>query len=122
MPRYAYRCINCEDEFDVIKPVAEIDYIEICEECGRPSERVIRFKGHMAADNVDAYYNYGLGKVVRSKAQVREELARVKGETGREFVEVGNEPIKPKKKKYKSWIDAEVISAYKKELSGYRKH
>ena len=121
MPTYAYRCNKCKIEFDIIKSYKDIDFIEVCEECGFPGERVIRFSGHIAPDNVAAYYNNGLGKVVRSRADIRQELARVKGETGREFIEVGNEVIKKTKPKKSELIDDQVRYDFKKALSGNSK-
>lgn len=118
MPTYTYFCHRCEMEFDVIKPMKEYDRNEICAECGLESSRVINFSGHLAADNQEAYYNYGLGKVVRSKNDVRQELSRVKGETGREFHEIGNDRSRPAKRKSKLEVTDEMIADYKR---GYTK-
>lgn len=122
MPTYAYFCHKCESEFDVIKPSRDIDFIEICEDCGYPSERVIRFKGHVSADNGAAYYNYGLGKVVRSKNDIRQEISRVKGETGQEIVEIGNETIKKAKPRKTEWFGEKEVQEFKKVKSGHTKH
>jgi|SRR5580765_916116 len=121
IPTYAYKCNKCAEEFDVIKPVAEIEMIEVCEECGFPAERVIKFKGHMSPDNVDAYYNHGLGKVVRTKNDVRQELSRLKGETGRDLIEVGTEVLKKEKPKDINWMSEEAINHFKSVRNGNRK-
>lgn len=116
IPTYVYKCERCKIEFDVVKRISELDHIELCEECGLPGEHVVRFNGHMAADNYPAYYNHGLGKIVRSKRDVREELSRLKGETGREVYEVGNEKLIKTKLKKTEWITEEVVAGYKKAL------
>jgi hypothetical protein len=99
----------------------DIDFAEQCEDCGLPStERLIRFQGGVNADNGDAYFNHGLGKVVRSRNDVRAELSRVKGETGRELVEIGNEVLKKTKPKKTEWNNEQIMHDYKKARSAYR--
>ena len=122
MPTYAYLCPKCKTEFDVIKAVQYMEFVEQCSECGEPSNRVVRFKGAISADAGPAYFHYGLGKVVRSKQDIRNELAKIRGETGRDLIEVGNEAIKKSKPK-KAQYDMNVMTQdYKKALNGRRKH
>lgn len=94
----------------------------MCEECGHPGERVIRFKGHVSPDNRDAYFNYGLGAVVRSKNDVRQKLAQIKGETGQEVIDVGNERIHREKPRKSGWVDEKVIYEYQRVKGGKSKH
>lgn len=102
--------------------MAYMDFVEQCDECGQPSKRVIRFKGTVSGDNGPAYYNYGLGKVVRSKQDIRNELSRIRGETGRDLIEVGNEVIKKNKPKKIQWDNEKMISDFKKAKIGHTKH
>lgn len=78
--------------------------IEICVRCKKTARKVFH-AARIATSNCqfEAHYNWGLGKKVNSKNQIQEELRRIKGETGKEIVEVGNdtlESIKTKRKKY----------------------
>jgi putative FmdB family regulatory protein len=42
MPAYQYRCAECDESFQVRKPMAEIDSQTLCPECGSPqTERLI---------------------------------------------------------------------------------
>lgn len=120
MPTYSYRCHRCEVEFDIVKSHKEYNTKEICEECGMDAEKVFCFNGGISADNSPAYFNHGLGKVVRSKKDIREELSRIKTDTGREIVEIGNDRSKPKKPKGKDIDLSEVTYMYKKELKKWR--
>jgi putative FmdB family regulatory protein len=86
---YPYRCGQCACEFEVVKPLAEIDRLERCTGCG--SEETARYiaRTHFygASDWDRAEFNPGLGCVVRNRFH-RAELARRQG-----LVEVGNEPV-----------------------------
>lgn len=88
---YPYECPECKHTFEVIKPVAEIDFVERCEACGMEAERKIAKNQYFyGADDWDnAEYNPGLGQVVKNRKH-REQIAKQKG-----FIEVGNEdPVK----------------------------
>jgi putative FmdB family regulatory protein len=84
---YEYHCEKCQDTFDVIKTVKEINENEFCPHC--KSEGVRRFipsRVFFSGTRVEhAEYNPGLGEVVRNKAH-REELAKRKG-----LIEIGND-------------------------------
>jgi len=42
MPAYQYRCSQCGTSFQVRKPMADLDSISVCPECGTPkTERLI---------------------------------------------------------------------------------
>lgn len=84
---YEYRCIKCDETFDVIKPHTEMENNEFCDKCGAPGERIkfprtVFFTGTSVEH---AEYNPGLGQVVKNKYH-RQELAKQKG-----LVEVGND-------------------------------
>jgi hypothetical protein len=54
----------------------------VCRVCGGIAEVVgILFSGYVQADNHDAYLNHGLGAVVRSKADIRERIKVIEGES-----------------------------------------
>jgi hypothetical protein len=51
----------------------------------------------------EAHHNHAFGKVVHSKRDIQNEIARIKGETGKEIVEVGSDNLKSIKKKRKAY-------------------
>lgn len=72
--------------------------------CGFPLERIItQVNINPSGCQFEPYHDWGLGKTITSKKQKSEELSRIKGETGREFVEVGNDKqkgVKPQRQEY----------------------
>lgn len=86
MPTYPYECPACQFEFEVVKPVADIDQQETCLKCGAVSNRYIgRTHFYGASDWKGAEFDPSLGCVVRSNKH-RRELAKRRG-----MVEIGNE-------------------------------
>lgn len=88
---YEYRCVKCDNSFDVIKSVKDIDVNEFCD-CGAPAERVfvpsrVYFSGAKVAH---AEYNPGLGCVVKNDRHKKDIMKR-KG-----LVEIGNDFKSPK--------------------------
>lgn len=97
-----------------MKSFKEFNSTERCDDCGMVAERIIRFNGHLSADNQDAYFNHGLGKVVRSRADVRAAVADVKARTGRELIEVGNEKLTEKRKPKELEVTREMVHDYQR--------
>lgn len=107
---YEYNCPKCDSTFDVVKKVAEIDRAEPCPQCYNPdTDRVFNPKIYFNNASVeDAYYNHGLGQVVKNRAQAKE-LAERKG-----LVEIGTETpetihkesaVKAAERREKEWND-----------------
>lgn len=87
MPRYPYNCPECGEEFDVVKPLAELNRTEICE-CGAICWRGIAPTNFNGADDWDSTeYCPALGQVVRNNLE-RRKLAKERG-----LEEVGNENL-----------------------------
>lgn len=82
----------------MIKPVSQLDNQEYCD-CGTEMKRTIAFKGGVGTDDRYRGYNPAFGKFIRNKAHLKETLAEIKGETGRELIEIGNESAKVKRVK-----------------------
>lgn len=99
---YLYECPE-HDQIEVIKPASLIDVEEPCDVCAKPMRRVFNFKGQMMAPGgYKENFHPAFGKVISTKIQLKNELKRIKGETGKELIEVGNESmekIKPIRKK-----------------------
>ena len=88
---YEHRCVKCEQKFDVVKSVKDIDVNEFCPHDGAPAERVfvptrVYFSG---ATVTHAEYNPGLGCVVKNKAH-KDDICKRRG-----LVEIGNDFKKP---------------------------
>lgn len=84
---YEYSCSQCQTSIDIIKPVSDYDRIENCETCGTLMNRAFApRKIHLYGTAVqDAYYNNGLGCVVKNDKHARQ-IAK-----DRNLIEVGNE-------------------------------
>jgi putative FmdB family regulatory protein len=91
MPIYPYRCIGCESRFDVVKSMSRIDDDEFCP-CGSPASRSIGLTSIANTGDWKPTFNPAFGQVVKSKAHQREILSEYK-DKGRDFIEVGNEPV-----------------------------
>lgn len=105
MPTYEYLCPRCELIQDVIKPISMLEETEMCMECEEiPMIRqMTAIRLNTSNCQYEAHYNHGLGKVLKGPNDVKEELSRIKGETGKEIVEVGNDrldSVKFKRKEY----------------------
>lgn len=82
MPTYRYKCPSCVHEFDVIKPVSELDDLEKCPSCGRGSiegkNRLLGAVQFYGEKQDDAFYSIPLGRMVKSKKEMRA-VAKQKG-------------------------------------------
>lgn len=94
MPLYDYKCPDCKKTLEVFQPMSGSHEGVPCA-CGGTALRVWRVPGAIV-DNGETYFNAGLGKVVRTKGDVRDAVKRVNDETGQSLVEIGNEKVKPK--------------------------
>jgi putative FmdB family regulatory protein len=82
---YEYKCVKCEREFDVHKPMSQAAVEEHCE-CGGLGARLYRNSSGFFGEKVHhAEFNPALGCVVNSKRHLKEICDR-KG-----LIEVGNE-------------------------------
>ena len=85
MPYYEYECLKCNHETEVFKSISEFDREELCNDCGQPMHRLIS-KGHFIYAGVqEAYFNHGLGCVVKNRKH-KNEIAKQRG-----LVEVDND-------------------------------
>jgi len=97
---YPFRCLFCGNYEEIIRHHSESGLGAICSECGQPMNRVY------SVPNVNVpkmgEYNPGLGCVVNSRKDIRDAQRRIKYETGREVIEVGNEKVnvKPRLSEY----------------------
>lgn len=60
MPIYEYRCPSCGNEQEVLLPISEAIVIQICSECGKPTERRMSL-----FSNISSLIT-GRGKVLRT--------------------------------------------------------
>lgn len=98
---YAYECSSCKKQFDVIKPVSQIDDKEYCE-CKAEAKRIF-VPPKLYFNNLkvqDPYFSTALGEMVKDDHDLRRK-AKERGLT-----EIGNElgalkeGMKPKTKEY----------------------
>jgi putative FmdB family regulatory protein len=93
MPLYDYNCPDCGEGATVFQTMGESHESRPCGSCGGVARRVWNVPS-VFPDNTQSYFNHGLGCVVRSKGDIREAMKRIKGTTGQDLIEVGNEKLK----------------------------
>ena len=94
---YEYEC-SVHGVFDVIKSVKDLDREETCAACDFPMRRLISSPAAIGCDNFESGYYHAFGKEMHSKRAVKDELVRIKGETGQELHEIGNDSMKTVKR------------------------
>jgi putative FmdB family regulatory protein len=99
---YVYSCPSCKTVTEIIKPASQSDSEELCDACGTKLHKEISNPIIAIPNSFKPDYFYAFGKVMNSKRELKEHLSYVKGETGDEIVEIGNEKpkYKPKRKEY----------------------
>lgn len=104
---YVYHCQECDIHQEIIKSLSHIDDVEKCSK-GHVMNRTIAWKGQMKPGDISFKPDYypSFGKTFTTPGQLKNELKKIKGETGQELVEVGNERMRPVERKSK--IDYEA--------------
>lgn len=82
----------------VIKPATEYDREEKCPECGKTIKPMISAP-YVSTPQMEAHYNPGLGKVVKNRHEIKEEIRKLNDTLGMDIVEVGNSRAEKKKPK-----------------------
>jgi len=89
---YEYEC-SVHGVFDVIKSVKEIENKEICPHCDFPMKRLVSRPASIYVDNFEPEYYHAFGKEIGSKQALKNELVKIKGETGQELHQIGNDSM-----------------------------
>lgn len=92
MPTYPYQCPSCSEQFDVTKTISSLNDEEICKICLIPANRTIGKVNFVGGGDYTTSFNPAFGCLVKSKNHQREILKRF-ADQGKEFEEVGNEPV-----------------------------
>lgn len=99
---YLYSCAE-HGCIEVIKSASRIDEVELCDDCQKPMERKFNFQGQlMKPGGFKEEFHPAFGKVISTRHQLNNELKKIKGETGKELVEIGNDGlngVKPSRKR-----------------------
>lgn len=105
MPTYEYQCEDCLTFTDVYKPMSESGSLELCSQCQKPMQRIIGLvqMNLSTAKVFEPHFNPAFGKKMYSPHDIKEEIRRIKGETGKEIVEVGNDSLQSIKKKRQAY-------------------
>lgn len=98
MPTYTYECKRCGKRFDEVRRIKDRQEAAKCS-CGGRADKVFTKPGGLCFGSFKEGYNKAFGKHFTTKNQLKEELARIKGETGQELVEVGNDKVSTKRQK-----------------------
>ena len=77
---YSYKCLTCNVDCDVVKPLADYDKIEHCGKCGNSMQRAFApQKIYLSGTAVqDRRWSNAFGQVVRSDAHERQ-IAKERG-------------------------------------------
>ena len=111
MPRYCYRCPSCNQEFEIIKRIVDVDNIEHCSFCSsdcKPQDRLISTPALHNTAVESPEYDPGLGMVIKSSAH-RRQIAKERG-----LEEIGNESPDKIHKYYADQIKEKRLNRYKK--------
>lgn len=92
MPIYVVRCPKCESQSEIFRTLKNFDDLPQC--CGEVVERVLC--APMVVADIQPYCSQLTGEMISSRSQHRDHLK------SHGCVEVGNEPIQPKKT---SWLE-----------------
>lgn len=65
MPIYSYKCLKCEREFDVNKPMAEYDDPQECE-CGGDTKKLVTFPNIHGLDSKFGTKGWGVAPPANS--------------------------------------------------------
>ena len=97
---YEFRCPICGTKKEVYRHHTECSKEEICEKDNVVMARV--FSVPQVAVSSLGYYDTGLGAYIGSKRDLTNAKAKIRGESGIDVVEIGNEKPKcaPKLKEY----------------------
>jgi len=97
---YEYSCPDCGTHQELMQNMSEPHELVTCLSCGGVAKRVWTAPQSIT-DNKPAYFDNGLGCVVRSRSDIREAIKRINGKTGQNIVEC-DKPYKstPKLEKY----------------------
>lgn len=89
MPVYPYSCKECTHDFEVAKPLSDIDVNERCPECSGDTRRTVsKYAGFYGAGEWDINkFDPAFGCAIKS-ATHRKRLAKERG-----WTEVGNEDV-----------------------------
>lgn len=103
MGLYEYFCPTCNQSTEVVKSMSEAEAAEY-HDCGRTMIRSFTTpRLNTSACIIEPHKNWGLGKNITTKNQLKEEVARHEGETGRKLIEVGSENLSSIKKQFKDY-------------------
>lgn len=91
--------------------MADIERVENCSTCNNVAERRLGRPSLVRVNDWTESYNPAFGKVVRSKAHQREILAEYRDQ-GREFIEVGNEPVEQIHKHFDGQREAKRVERW----------
>lgn len=94
---YLYNCPNCGCH-DVLKSYKEVLQLEYCPDCSLLMTRVFTTPQIITKDLYTGY-NPSLGKDIKNRKHLNEELKRHEDTTGIKLQEIGNETANVKKKK-----------------------
>ena len=116
---YEYKCQE-HGNVDVYKSHTLSDRQETCDVCQKPMERVFVPTANLnaGASAMRGEFYHAFGKHFDNRSQLKNEISRIEGETGKKIVEIGSDRmdnVKPKRAKIN---EAEAV----RELSHRLKH
>lgn len=98
VPCYEFVCPVCGKKQDAVRVVDERDNCPTCL-CGSRTERVFSAPGAIHTESSPGYQP-AFGKTFSTRADLRNEIRRLRDERGIDMVEVGNERVKTKPKTF----------------------
>ena len=82
MPTYEYSCVECQEEFELMRPMCDFDKDARCPECGGKAHRVMSVFASKAEYSIKVptkpAFRPGKGKAAAAKAKPRAAAKPVK--------------------------------------------
>jgi len=91
MPNYDFECDNCGSVVEVYRPISESGDPEQCGYCDSRMRRIYTTQTNVRSHG---YFNHGLGQYVRSSADVRDAMKRIRDGYSSEHVNSHGERYK----------------------------
>jgi hypothetical protein len=114
---YEYECPN-HGKIDIHKSHEHMDKEERCEICMIVMKRnfVPTRNLNPGASSMRGEYQPIVGRVVHSRRELRNEIAKIEGETGKKIIEVGSDKLDTIKKPRKTFDEGEAVRHLAHEL------
>lgn len=89
---YVYHCTTCDHCVDIIKPLSQIDAVELCN-LGHTMRRTVAWQGQMKPGDISFKPDHytAFNQTFTNPSQLKDAIKKEKYEKGIDLIEVGND-------------------------------